>query len=224
MTGYEMIWLEGLGVDEVWGSTLNTYESIDATVYTGCARLTIQRLELDEGEEVYEIVECGVNEEGEPVYCRVPIDNLRLGLTWNPVTSEWEQAEDPIIGIGTTHFNSVVWEATGSQDYEVYSAEINVKGKVIYGYNWNTRVLSDGPGYYRITFSMDGNGNDGAIQLNTVFDTTEVLLTEEVDGGDEANNETGGGIAVIDHGNDLTYIDVLLKQKKGGGGGGNKPR
>ena len=57
------------------------------------------------------------------------------------------------------------------RDYEVYSAEINVKGKVIYGYNWNTRVLSDGPGYYRITFSMDGNGNDKEIQLNTVIDT-----------------------------------------------------
>jgi hypothetical protein len=217
MTAYEMIWLEGLGVDEVWGSTLNTYDSNDATVYTGCARLTIQQLELDEGESVYEIVQCGVDDEGEPIYCRVPIDNSVLGLTWNTATSEWEGDI-----IGTTHFNSVVWEATGSQDYEIYSAEINVKGKVIYGYNWNTRVLSDGPGYYRITFSMDNSNPD--IQLNAVFDTTQVLLVEEVDGGDENNNTTGGGIAVIDYDNDLSYIDVLLLPKKGGGGGGNKPR
>jgi hypothetical protein len=108
MTAYEMIWLEGLGVDEVWGSTLNTYDSNDATVYTGCARLTIQQLELDEGESVYEIVQCGVDDEGEPIYCRVPIDNSVLGLTWNTATSEWEGDI-----IGTTHFNSVVWEATG---------------------------------------------------------------------------------------------------------------
>jgi hypothetical protein len=204
MTAYEMIWLEGLGVDEVWGSTLNTYDSNDATVYTGCARLTIQQLLVEPYQDT-------------PDANHVPIPNSELGLTWNAATSEWEGDN-----IGVTYFNSVVWEATGSQDYEVYSAEINVKGKVIYGYNWNTRVLSDGPGHYRITFSMDNSNPD--IQLNTVFDTTQVLLVEEdPDGGDEANNETGGGIGVIDYDNDLTYIDVLLLPKKGGGGGGNKP-
>jgi hypothetical protein len=226
MTGYEMIWLEGLGVDEVWGSTLNTYESDDATVYTGCARLTIQQLLVDPYEMVTlerpaldENGDPKLDDDGNPIMeeydVRVPIDNTVLGLTWNPTASEWEGTI-----VGATHFNSVVWEATGSQDYEVYSAEINVKGKVIYGYNWNTRVLSDGPGYYRITFSMDDSNPD--IDLNAVFDTTEVMLTEEVDGGDEANNETGGGIAVIDYDSDLSYIDVELLPKKGGGG--NKPK
>ncbi|MCJ7692992.1 MAG: hypothetical protein MUO22_06205, partial [Sedimentisphaerales bacterium] len=167
MTGYEMKWLDGLGVDEVWGSTLNTYDSIDATVYTGCGRLTIQGLSVDPYETVTVPVldpngdpvpvlgsngEPKVDENGDIIYeeyeARVPKTNEDLGLTWNPLTSVWEGAV-----MDATHFNSVVWEATGSQDYEVYSAEINVKGKVIYGYNWNTRTFSDGPGYYRITFS-----------------------------------------------------------------------
>ena len=52
MLGYEMIRLEGLGIGEVWGTTLNIYDSNDATVYTGCARLTIQGLSVDP----YEII------------------------------------------------------------------------------------------------------------------------------------------------------------------------
>jgi hypothetical protein len=228
MMGYEMRHLDGLGIDEVWGTTLNTYMSDEATVYTGCARLTIQRL-LG---EPYKTEICGEDEEGEPIYCRVPMENDELGLTWNPNTSEWEEVnpEDPIVEVGDTYFNSAVWEATGSQDNKVYSAEINVKGKVIYGYNWDTgekdEDLHYDPGYYRITFSMDPDfDNDGTpdIALNTVFDTTQVLLAEEdPDSGDENNNETGGGIAVIDHYNDVSYIDVQLKVSKGRNGYRNK--
>ncbi|MCJ7692426.1 MAG: hypothetical protein MUO22_03290, partial [Sedimentisphaerales bacterium] len=62
---------------------------------------------------------------------------------------------------------------------------------------------------------MDDSNPD--IQLNTVFDTTEIMLVEEdPDSGDETSNETGGGIGVIDSVNNLTYIDVELLSKKGG--------
>ena len=39
-----------------------------------------------------------------------------------------------------------------------YSAEINVKGKVIYGMLWDLKKAGDGPGTYRITFSFDSVG------------------------------------------------------------------
>ena len=202
MTGYEMIWLQGLGVDEVWGTTLNTYQSDLATVYSGCARLTIQQL------LVYPY---DVN--------HAPIPNEELGLVWD--VNHWD---GDVNTIGVTYLNSVVWVPSEGQDYASYSSEVNVKGKIIYGYNWNTRKQASGPGNYRITFSLDGSNPD--IALNTVFDpevTHIVLVEEDPDGGSEAHNTTGGGEAVIDYGNNLTYIDVTLVPRRGGGGpGGGK--
>lgn len=43
--GYEMGWVEGQGVDEVWGTTGTLVPSMQATVFSQNARLTIQRLE-----------------------------------------------------------------------------------------------------------------------------------------------------------------------------------
>jgi len=40
--------LEGHGVDELWGTTGATYPSYEATVFTGCARFTIQKLDADD--------------------------------------------------------------------------------------------------------------------------------------------------------------------------------
>lgn len=197
MTGYEMIWLEGLGTDEVWGTTLATYQSDLATVYSGCARLTIQEL------LVYPY---DVN--------HAPIPNEELGLVWD--VNHWDGD-----GIGATYLNSVVWNPSEGQDYASYSSEVNVKGKVIYGYNWNTRKQADGPGHYRITFSLDDSNPE--ITLNTVFDpaVTQILLAEEdPNAGSENHNTTGGGEAVIDYVNNLTYIDVTLVPRRGGGGPG----
>ena len=46
-------------------------------------------------------------------------------------------------------FNKAVYEALDGPGF--YSAEINVKGKVIYGYTWKVRTLNQGTGYYRLT-------------------------------------------------------------------------
>jgi hypothetical protein len=43
--GYEMGWVEGQGVDEVWGTTGVIVPSMQATVFSQNARLTIQKLE-----------------------------------------------------------------------------------------------------------------------------------------------------------------------------------
>ena len=79
--------------------------------------------------------------------------------------------------------------------------EINVKGKIIYGYTWKVRNLNEGDGYYRLTFSFD---NDGHVPLNTFFDSnTKILVAEEVveekvDVLAEAEEGDRGGVGVMD--------------------------
>lgn len=104
-----------------------------------------------------------------------------------------------------------------------YSAEINVKGKIIYGYNWSVRNDGDGEGVYRITMHFSNSPIDfvdGTTKI-TLSEETVVLPTAGDDGG-----EPVGGTAQIDFTNDLTYIDVAIVQGggsgNGGGGNGNK--
>lgn len=198
LVGFEMGYLWGEGTSEMWGTTGNTYNSDQATVYSGCARMTIQKLTKD------------------------PTDPTFF-VAWNPVTGAWTG------DIGDALFNKAVWEAVeGSESPTSYSAEINIPGKVIYGYNWNLRKVGDGAGFYRLTFSLDGT--NCPIILNTFFTegTTQILLPVEEEVLAEAE-EPGGGVAVIDYANNLTYIDVEILARSGKGGntgkggkGGNK--
>jgi hypothetical protein len=92
-------------------------------------------------------------------------------LTWDPENKLWIGAEDPIVSGG-------------------YSAEINVKGKVIFGYNWfvqRTADPDDGTGLYRITMWLE-EGSDAVI-----------------------DSEDGLG---------LSYVDVPITDAAAGGGGG----
>jgi hypothetical protein len=184
MLGYEMGWVTGLGVDEMWGATTGTYDSPQAAVYSHCARLTIQKLTAD------------------------PAENL----IWNPATGRWDG------DAGEPFYNNAVWENEGEGPLTGYSAETNIKGKIIYGMLWDTKSDSDGEGIYRLTFSFD---SQGLVALNTFFtDATQVIVSEEE--GEKA--EPLGGHAVVDHENNLTYIDVTIVPPTGGrgGGGGNR--
>jgi len=138
-------------------------------------------------------------------------------LTWVPEVG-WT-GED----VGATVFNSAVYEGGDGPGY--YSAEINVKGKIIYGYTWNVKNLNEGLGYYRITFSFD-DGTSGW-DLNTGFDEfTEIIVPIEEEAkaaakiaAEEEGTDTGGGTAALDLDNNLTYIDVYITKTRGGGGG-----
>ncbi len=63
-----------------------------------------------------------------------------------------------------TYLNKAVWESFGTDGPGNYSAEINVGGKVLYGYVWFMKkvVMPGGiakDGWWRITFSLDtGSG------------------------------------------------------------------
>lgn len=197
MVGYQMLKLnDASGLSEVWGTNGAQYFSTQATVYSACARLTIQKLS-------------------------VARDDPELSLTWNPVSGEWEG------DIAATVFNGGVWEGGDGPGY--YSAELNVQGKCIYGYNWYVSAIPSAPGDYRITFSM--SGSDAGRDLNTfltsstvidvpVEEVIEAILEEE---GDSGEPDHLGGIAAIVPEFNLTYIDVRILESHGSGGGGNGP-
>lgn len=179
LTGYEMGWVSGLGIDEMWGTSGVTYASTQATVYSHCARMTIQKLTAEFDDAV---------------------------LAWDPALGQWTgDVTEPF-------YNSAVW-MDGSSPLDKYSAEINVKGKVIYGMLWDTKTHGDGPGIYRLTFSLDGT--NASLPLNTYFDeTTQVLVAVE----ETEKEEPTGGVVVIDTANNLTYVDLPITPAKGGGG------
>lgn len=197
---YAMRHVDGWGEDEVHGlqTTLDTAivygPGTVATVYSHNARLTIQKLNVDRDS--------------------IP----EGGLTWVP-NEGWESTDPNAELVNPPLLNMAVYEAADGPGY--YSAEINVKGKVIYGYTWRVRDLNEGVGTYRITFSLDSEG--GTVALNTFFDElTQILvpIEEEVTAEAEDSEGTSGGTGVLDYANNLTYMDIRIKEGHGSGGGG----
>ena len=194
MTGFEMRYLFGEGSTEMWGANGVTYSTDDpdaandprksavATVYSRCARLTIQKL-------------IGTRENPGP-------------LAWNPELGQWTGNIEP------PDFNRGVWEA--GEGPGGYSAEINVRGRLIYGYNWRVAQLHpvDTAGDYRLTFSVDGPGPDATPAHCDVAPNTDLSLATILPGGGE------GGVPAIDALNNLTYIDVRILPGDGGSSGG----
>lgn len=218
MTQYEMRHVDGWGINEVHGIAVKQGNALfnpiapQATVYTPCARLTIQKLLVERD------------------------DPALAGLTWDGEENHLWKTDTGLIN--PPIFNYAIHEMAD------YSAEVNVKGKIIFGFTWNVRKLNDATvnsgeaaGDYRVTFSFDevcgkdpsgatdSEGNPLMVDLNTYFveplDATSrgtriFLPDEDPTSGDETNNETGGGTAVIDDVENLTYIDIRIQEKSGG--------
>ncbi|MBK5097028.1 MAG: hypothetical protein JJE01_04530, partial [Gemmatimonadetes bacterium] len=217
MTEYEMRHTSGWGIDEVHGLAATptdppvavTGPGTRATVYSYCARLTIQKLLVER-------------------------DDAELAnLVWEPTLgwTEPEGYEDDLIS--PPIFNNPVHEGGDGPGY--YSAEINVKGRIIYGYTWNVRTLNEGAGDYRITFSFDqvcGNAvqntffTDGVTQI--IVPLEEEVVTAAAEEGEEPGGGATGVLIPADFdgetgeliGGNLTYIDVRILERGGGGGGG----
>ena len=200
MTEYVMRHTSGWGIDEVHGLSVipsgPTVEMLDnylPTVFSACARLTIQRLDVTR-------------------------DDARLGtnLRWDAATHQWVETD------GTTDalvrppiFSKAVYEAADGPGY--YNAEVNVKGKIIYGYTWGVRKANDGAGDYRITFSLDSDAACPALKNTFITTATQIVMPEEeiviaAEPGDV------GGVAMLDPTNNLTYMDIRISGTKGGGG------
>jgi hypothetical protein len=210
---YLMRHTSGWGIDEVHGlaADLTAVPLLGpgdrATVYTHCARLTIQKLLVSRED---------------------PDLDPQLGnLEWVPQAGWVESAAYTGDLINPAIFNKPVYEGGDGPGY--YSAEINVKGRIIFGYTWNVRQLNDAivnggeaAGDYRITFSLDQQC--GTATLNTFFvdGVTGIMvpLEEEVvvtaAEGDDGGSDTGGAVGVLDFANNLTYIDVRILERGGG--------
>jgi len=228
MTEYEMRHTSGWGIDEVHGLATSLGREplpgpgAQATVYSHCARLTIQKLLVER-------------------------DDPKLGdLIWVPGEG-WAEPEGYESDLINPHiFNGSVHEGGDGPGY--YSAEINVKGRIIYGYTWSVRKLNEGAGDYRVTFSFDescGSVDGVDIDLNTFFvdGVTEILMPSEEDlevaaveaamsdpqvartliTATDAEETEGGAVGVLDFNNNLTYMDVRILERGGGSGGGGGP-
>lgn len=196
---FPMRHVSGWGIDEVHGLATPMDASVPtpaydlvpgdmATVYSHNARFTIQKLNVTN------------------------LSELTGKLEWKPLEG-WTEIEGTVENlVSLPIFNKAVYQALDGPGS--YSAEINVKGKVIYGYTWKVRNLNQGTGYYRLTFSLDDVDGTPA-ELNTFFDAnTKILVAEEVT--TEADDGSSGGTAVMDWANNLTYMDILIVNKGSG--------
>ncbi|TSD01922.1 MAG: Uncharacterized protein Athens071425_237 [Parcubacteria group bacterium Athens0714_25] len=188
---YKTDHLFGWGITEMWGLSFDPGENrfgeliaTQATVYSHCARLTIQKL----------------------------TDGC------DPATSVWSGTAWSGECVGNTIFSGAVREAGDGLGF--YSAEINVKGRIVYGYTWDVKAMNAGPGKYRLTFSLDSEGL--CPELNTSFSVaegTQIYLpveeeaTDEVVVSEESGDVPSGGTAVIAYDKSVTYIDIDIIEK-----------
>ena len=208
MPEYEMRHTSGWGINEVHGLAATLDEEpvaleglgTQATVYSPCARFTIQKLRVDRD------------------------DPGLANLIWTQGEG-WVNPEGENL-INAPIFNMAVHEAADGPGY--YNAEINVKGRIIYGYTWNVRRLNEGAGDYRLTFSFDAAAGSGPA-LNTFFieGTTDIIVPLEEEllaaAAEEGEEPGGGAEGVLDFAHNLTYMDIRILERTGGGGGGGKP-
>jgi len=198
MKSYDMYHIEGQGIDELWGtsSVSRAYNNEYMDGYNALIYSGCAKLIIQK-----------ITDTAEPVWS----DDGEYGGQW--VGS----------GVDAPLFNKGVWDSSAG-DSGGYSAEINVGGKVIYGFNWDTRILADGLGTYRITFALV----DGAVMykpdLNTamasstkIYEETVVAATTADDGSDSGEPDMGGATAYILFDENITYLDVTLTDKDGKG-------
>ena len=197
MQGYTMKVLYGSGSTEMQGTNGVAYDSTQAIIYSGAARLTIQRID--------------------PTLAYDP-NNVP---TWDAATSRWTGSAvipNPSSTDGT-FYNMAVFQTGDGPGF--YAGEINVGGKIVYGYNWKTTGYAAGT--YRLTFSLDKAGFEAAnpgMTLNTFFDAgSQILPSAEGEAVTPAAETGGTAVEAIDVANQLSYLDVVLTGSQGGKGG-----
>ncbi len=184
MTRYEMCYISGSGTSEVWGLRVTdngdgTYAPVTTQSTTAMVFTAAARLTIQR------------------------IDpQLAEALTWDAATHAWIGAG----ALGSPVLNAATHEKVADGP-GAYGAELNVQGKVVYGYVWTTKGLTAGE--YRLTFSLD---------QPPTFSPGVSLAGATIMGADAVTTETGGNTAVVRGADELTFIDVGLTGGSGGSG------
>ncbi|MBI1352791.1 MAG: hypothetical protein GC160_00490 [Acidobacteria bacterium] len=205
LTGFEMVHISGLGVDEVWGvRASNAQQAVAAaqapgyaTLFSNTMMISLTKLEPEAGT------------------IDVLPDPAGTAYIWNPTTKLWEKA-----GGG----------AVAQTAQENFTAEINVTGRMIYGYNWKLRNMVMNPGvekagWWRLTyFSGSATSPLDFTASTALFDPiagpVSELSVEPVAEDDSGSNPNYPRTPVVDPLNDIVYIDIYITGTAGGGGGG----
>ncbi len=208
LTGFEMAHVMGLGVDEVWGARASNgnppVASVEAPGY-GTVYSNTMQLSMTKLEPEVGSIE-------------VLPDPVGLAYNWNPTTQLWERADS---------------SATAQTVKEAFTAEINVKGRLIYGYNWRLKSQTMLPGvekggWWRLTyFSSNAVSPIYYTAQTLLFDPTVGESEEAVPLSPEMIAEDDGGASsnyprtpIVDPVNSIVYIDVYIRPTTTGGGGG----
>ena len=114
-------------------------------------------------------------------------------------------------------FDGAVHEGLGTDGPGYYSSEVNVAGKVIYGFNFVVRDAVEGCetashkyGWFRITFSLDDAGVVGGETVQRAVDMVGI------DAGDDG--ETLIYEPQIDPATNATWLEIYIESARGGGG------
>lgn len=210
LASYPMLHVRNLGIDEMWGLK-TTFEkpAVDAIatlgvsqpiVYSNFARLTIQKLNAPRDLAEYALGSTAV--------------------VWDAGAHVWKDTTGVDLINETPIFNSAVYESTADGP-SAYSAEVNIKGRVVYGYTWNTAADGVAEGDYRLTFSIDGGTGAGA-DLTGAKIVPPLVETTAVVPSAEESNDTGGASPMVSSTDNLTYIDIHLRAGGGSGKGGKQ--
>ena len=269
MTGYEMCHVSGKGTDEVWGARIATGGGSEMTTEAGSESPATEEPATEEPATEEPATEEPATEEPateEPQEALAPGDSSkslieyesteamvytagarltiqRIDADANPT---WDATQRRWVGPGVADpvFNGAVHEKT-SDGPGSYGAEINVSGKLVFGFNWQTDGLFNGE--YRITFSLDGPvgdfpGTGTSLASAVIRQSVEETAGDELairsapmaghggggmggggmgggghGGGGGEGGEGGGNVAEIVGAQNLSFIDVGLS------GGENPP-
>lgn len=129
------------------------------------------------------------------------------------------------VPVGEDLFNSCIHDGLWTDGpSEEYSAEVNVEGLLLYGYNWDTR--GQDPGWYRLTFWIEVETD--FCTVNPYTGATISYPDVDIRFGDPADVDIDAGeifgFVTVDAGSDLSYLDLQLIEKSNGRGGSGTVR
>lgn len=198
--GWQMAYVSGQGTNEVWGLVAdNTDSSTEQTAHP---------------------------DEFTPPYATLYDGCMDLSLT-KLETGAGDIASPPPAEGYTWDDDNDNWLATAYTRKVDYTAEINVRGRVLYGYNWALKRESMPPGvakdgWWRLTF-YNSCSTTSPLDFTTSTGKSGPTATTVEPAAEEGYSRT----PVIDADKDLVFIDVYIESRSSGGGtgggGGNGP-